>query len=67
MTSNQKKTFPKKNTEVVSEIKKRGRPRKLDKLKNSIRRGRPRKIHVVSHVKENTTAAFASKTENTLQ
>ena len=37
------KTTTKKSKKVAAEPKKRGRPRKLDKLKSSMRRGRPKK------------------------
>ena len=40
---NHKSTSSKKTTKVSAEPKKRGRPKKLDKLKNLIKRGRPKK------------------------
>lgn len=66
MASNPKKTLPKKNMATSLGIKKRGRPRKLDKLKNSIRRGRPRKIHATPTLKDSTISTVSWSPENTL-
>jgi len=65
MVFNQKKILSEKDTGIAAGIKKRGRPRKLDKLKNSIKRGRPRKIFA-TNTKTNNTQKTTVSTEKPL-